>query len=144
LSERRALFLAWYLPLLSGVLPILLYGFLASALADRTVFAGWALAAAALHTVVLRQGLAAGWPWARIGGAVLLAGAAALAGLAYLLQAHREILDLGARAVLPERWQGLMTVPPPAVAALAGACAGLGALAVAGSIAGTLKARRQA
>ncbi len=51
---------AWYGGLLAGLLPILLLGFVYSALADRTVFVLWALVAGALWVVLLRQGLGRG------------------------------------------------------------------------------------
>ena len=100
---RRDLLLGWYLPLAGGLLVLLVTGFLLSALADRTVFAGWALASAAAYTVVFRQGIAAGWPRLRRAGAVGLVLVLSLGWLAYLIHLHGEILDLGARAVLPWR-----------------------------------------
>lgn len=103
MSARRDLLLGWYLPLVLGLLLLLVTGFLLSALADRTVFAGWALASAAAYTVVFRQGIAAGWSKPRRAGSVGLVLALAFGWLAYLIHVHREILDLGARAVLPWR-----------------------------------------
>jgi hypothetical protein len=138
-SARRELLLGWYLPLLLGLVPILVFGFLESALADRTVFAGWALAAAAAYTITLRQTLAAGWEGVRVGGAVLLVLGAALAWLAWLLDLYREILDLGSRAVLPAGLQPLATVRPDGVGWMAGILAALGAVAWAGT---SLKMRR--
>ncbi|MEA2605201.1 MAG: hypothetical protein QOF89_6193 [Acidobacteriota bacterium] len=99
----------WYGGLLAGLLPILLLGFLYSALADRTVFVLWALVAAALWVALLRQGLAAGWPGARRAGSLLLLLAAAFAVFAGLESAHAEILDLGFRAVLPAVYHPLAT-----------------------------------
>jgi hypothetical protein len=46
---------AWYAGLLAGLLPILLLGFGYSALADRPVFAVWALALGVAWTVTLRR-----------------------------------------------------------------------------------------
>jgi hypothetical protein len=128
-SARRELLLGWYLPLLGGLVPILVFGFLESALADRTVFAGWALAAAAAYTITLRQTLATGWSRPKVAGAVFLVLGAALAWLAYLLDLYREILDLGSRAVLPAGLQPVTTVRPEAIGWLAVALAGLGAFA---------------
>jgi len=101
----------WYGGLLAGLLPILLLGFVYSALADRTVFVLWALVAGALWVVLLRQGLAAGWPAARRAGSLLLLLAAAFAVFAGLESAHQEILDLGFRAVFPAVYHPLATRP---------------------------------
>ena len=89
----------WYAPLLGGLLPILLLGFLASAVADRLVFVGWAFAFALLWTVLLRQGLEAGWEPRRRWGSLALLAAVGLAAFAGLAAVHREDLDLGVRAV---------------------------------------------
>jgi len=99
----------WYGGLLAGLLPILLIGFVYSALADRTVFALWALVAGALWIVLLRQGLAAGWPAPRRAGSLLLLLAVAFAVFAGLESAHGEILDLGFRAVFPAVYHPLAT-----------------------------------
>lgn len=102
---------AWYATTLGLLLPVLLLGFLASALANRTIFAGWAVASAALLTVVLRRGfdswrgpVAIAWPVALVLGACL--------GLfAHLVGRHGEILDLGYRAVFPSFYSSLLTRP---------------------------------
>jgi hypothetical protein len=103
--------LAWYGGVLGGLLPILLLGFLYSALADRTVFALWALAVGTCWTVVLRQGLAAGWDRFRLLAALALLLAAGLAAFALLESEHHEILDLGFRAVFPTLYSPLATAP---------------------------------
>jgi hypothetical protein len=95
------LVLTWYLPLLGGLLPILLLGFLASAVADRIAFAGWGLVLAFLWTVLLRQGIEAGWGRPRLAGALALLAAGGLAAFAALEVRHGEELDLGLRAVAP-------------------------------------------
>ncbi len=119
----------WYGGLLGGLLPVLLLGFLYSALADRTVFALWALVSGTLWVVLLRQGLAAGWPGDRLTGALLLLAAACFAVFANLESAHQKILDLGFRAVFPAVYHPLATRPLTAgiLAALLGA-AGAGAI----------------
>jgi hypothetical protein len=119
----------WYGGLVGGLLPILLLGFLYSALADRTVFALWALVAGTLWVVLLRQGMAAGWPGDRLTGALLLLLAACLAVFADLESAHEKILDLGFRAVFPAVYHPLATRPVTAgmLAAVLGS-AGAGAL----------------
>jgi hypothetical protein len=128
-DRERALARAWYGGLLGGLLPILLLGFVYSALADRTVFVFWALAAGALWVVLLRQGLAAGWPAGRLLGSLLLLLAVAFAVFAALESAHGEILDLGFRAVFPAIYHPLATRPGTAgvLAAVLGA-AGAGLL----------------
>jgi len=119
----------WYGGLLGGLLPVLLLGFLYSALADRTVFALWALVAGALWVVLLRQGLAAGWPGDRLTGSLLLLLALCFTVFASLESAHEKILDLGFRAVLPAVYHPLATRPVTAgiLAALLGS-AGAGSL----------------
>jgi hypothetical protein len=117
---------AWYGGIFGGLLPILLLGFLYSAIADRTVFALWAVIAGACWVVALRQGLAVGWGRFRLLAALALVLAAGLAVFAGLEQEHHEILDLGFRAVFPAVYHPLATAPRTA-AALAGifALAGL-------------------
>lgn len=91
----------WYGGLLGGLLPVLLLGFLASALADRLAFAGWGLAVAAVWTVALRHGMTAGWPGRRLAGVLALVLALGFAAFAALAVRHREILGLGFQAMLP-------------------------------------------
>jgi len=110
---------AWYGGIFGGLLPILLLGFLYSAIADRTVFALWAVAAGACWVVALRQGLAAGWGRFRLLAALALVLAAGLAVFAGLEWEHHEILDLGFRAVFPAAYHPLATAPRTA-AVLAG------------------------
>jgi hypothetical protein len=126
-SAPRPLLLAWYGGLLSGLLPILLLGFLYSAIADRIAFAGWALAVAALWVLVLRHGLGAGWGGARLAGTLLLLVALGMAAFARLETKHGEILDLGFRAVLPGLYHPSATQPGTAW----GLAAGLGILGLA-------------
>lgn len=128
-QSPRSFLVAWYGGLLAGLLPILLLGFLYSALADRTIFAGWALVFALLWTLLLRHGMGAGWPRWRIVGAMLLLFAAALGAFAYLEGKHHEILDLGFRAVFPSLYHPVATAPSTA-GSLAGVSGGLGLLSV--------------
>jgi len=118
----------WYAGLLGGLLPILLLGFLYSAIADRLLFVYWALGLATLWVVLLRHGFAAGWPGARLAGVMALLGALGLAGFAAIEARHHEILDLGFRAVLPGLYHPVATRPATAAAVAA-------ALAVAGTVA---------
>ena len=121
----------WYAGLLAGTLPVLLLGFLYSALADRLAFAAWALGMAALYTVALWQGLDAGWRAARLTAALSLLLATAAAAFAHLEDVHQEILDLGFRAVLPALYVPAATRPlTAAVAAALLGIVGLAALAV--------------
>lgn len=113
-TPPRSFLVGWYGGLLSGLLPILLLGFLYSALADRTIFAGWALLFALLWTLLLRHGMGAGWPKWRIVGAMLLLFFVAFALFAYLEARHHEILDLGFRAVFPSLYHPVATAPQTA------------------------------
>jgi len=110
-SDGRSLNLAWYGGVLGGLLPVLLLGFLYSALADRTVFVLWALVTGTCWVVVLRQGLSAGWQPFRLLGSLALLLAAGLAVFAVLESRHHEILDLGFRAVFPAIYHPLATRP---------------------------------
>lgn len=90
----------WYASLLGVSGPVLVGGFVASALADRLVFAGWALAAAGLYTAALR------WSWLRP-SAVLRIGLpaavviVAVAAFVLLAQRHAEDLRIGWAAIQP-------------------------------------------
>ena len=106
--------LPWYAALLGGILPVLLLGFLYSALADRLEFAGWALLLAALYTAALRQGMQAGWPAPRLAGALALLLAAGAAAFAWIERTHHEILDLGYRNVHFRHADGTMGWPEEA------------------------------
>jgi len=105
----------WRLALLSVVGPVLLTGFAASALANRWIFAIWALAVALAATVALRRGFEVwtGRPAAAAHIAdrvlVVLAPGAALFG--WIVARHREALDLGWRAVWPRFYAPAMTAP---------------------------------
>lgn len=101
----------WYGGLLGGLLPILLLGFLYSALADRTVFVLWALVAGTLWTAVLHRGLSLGWGRFHLLGSLALLLAASFAVFAWLESRHHEILDLGFRAVFPGIYHPLATRP---------------------------------
>jgi hypothetical protein len=118
---------AWYGGIFGGLLPILLLGFLYSAIADRTVFALWAIVAGIFWVAVLRRGLAAGWRRFRLLAALALVLAAGLGVFAWLESEHHEILDLGFRAVFPAIYQPLATAPRTA-GILAAALALAGAL----------------
>jgi hypothetical protein len=118
---------AWYGGIFGGLLPILLLGFLYSAIADRTVFALWALVAGAFWVAALRQGLAAGWGRFRLLATLALVLAAGLAVFAGLEWEHHEILDLGFRAVFPTFYHPLAT-EPRTFGTLAGSCALAGAV----------------
>lgn len=108
---ERALLRAWYGGLLGGLVPILVLGFLYSALADRTVFVLWALAAGAAWILTLRAGLQNGWPRGRRAASLAILLALALAAFAGLETKHHEILDLGFRAVFWEIYHPYATAP---------------------------------
>jgi len=103
--------LVWYGGVLGGLLPVLLLGFIYSVLADRTVFALWALVLGVCWVAVLRRGLASGWGRPRLPGALALLLAAGLAVFALLEWRHQEILDLGFRAVFPAVYHPVATRP---------------------------------
>ena len=101
----------WYVSLLAGTLPLFVLGMAASALADRLAFAGWALVAGFGYALLLRAAWNRGWTAA--GRAALVLGWSALALLAFatLVERHREILDLGYRALLWPIYSSLLTRP---------------------------------
>jgi hypothetical protein len=120
---------SWYTELLGGLLPILLLGFFYSALADRLIFVGWALALATAWVLLLRYGFTVGWRPARRRGTMALLAALGLGGFAALEAEHQEILDLGFRAVLPAVYHPAATRPATAgIVAAALALAGAAAL----------------
>ncbi len=130
-GAARALLLCWYGPLLGGLVPILLLGFLYSAIADRLAFVGWGLVLAAAYTMVLRQGVAAGWTVSLRTASLAFLLAAGLASFAALERVHHEILDLGFRAVLPGLYHPAATRPASAfLLAAALALTGCAALAI--------------
>ncbi len=133
MSAGRSSGPAWYGGVFGGLLPILLLGFIYSALADRTVFALWALVAGAVWVAVLRQGLSRDWRRLRLAAALALVLAAGLAVFAVLEWQHHEILDLGFRAVFPAIYHPAATAPWTS-AILAGASALLGAVAALSSM----------
>lgn len=120
---------SWYAGLLGGLVPILLLGFLYSAIADRLAFVGWALALGTAWVLLLRHGFSAGWSTARRTGAMALLAAVGLGGFAALEAEHHEILDLGFRAVLPAVYHPAATRPLTA-GAVAAVCALLGGVAL--------------
>lgn len=118
----------WRAALFAAVLPPLALGFFASALANRLVFAGWGVAAAVATVPAVRRAFEdrRRRPAWTVTAAVLGVTAPALALFGWLVGRHREVLDLGGRAVLG----GLHA---PAAAAPATWYA-LAALAVAGAL----------
>jgi len=129
---------AWRTALLVLVTPVLVGGFTASALANRWIFALWALAAAVVCALALRRGMEVWWgrPAARarilVRVAAVLAPAVAL--FAWLVARHQEILDLGLHAV----WPALYT---PAAARPATYYALAAAVALAGAVGWVAAAR---
>lgn len=111
MSEDRSLVIPWYGGLLGGLLPILLLGFIYSAVADRTAFALWALVTGTVWVVALHRGLAAGLRRPRLLAVLAAVLAAGLAVFAWLEARHHEILDLGFRAVFPSLYTPAATAP---------------------------------
>jgi len=101
----------WYLSLASGVIPLLVLGFVSSALANRLAFVAWGIAAAALYAVVLRRsferGTSAGQ---RLAAPCLVLGAAILCH-AWLHHQFGEELGLAFRAFLPKLYHPTLTRP---------------------------------
>jgi hypothetical protein len=108
-ADRMAI--AWYGGLLGGLLPILLLGFLYSAVADRTAFALWALGVGTVWVVALHRGLSAGLRRPRLVALLAAVLAFGLAAFAWLEARHHEILDLGFRAVFPGLYTPAATSP---------------------------------
>lgn len=104
----------WYLALAAGSLPAFVLGMVASALADRLVFAGWAMVAGFGHALLLRAAWQRGWSAPARAALVLAWGALSLLSFATLVVRHQEILDLGYRAVLWPIYVPALTRPATA------------------------------
>jgi hypothetical protein len=125
----------WYAAVFAGALPPLLLGFVASALANRTAFAGWALVTALGHALLLRAGWGRGWSVPARAALILGWAALALLSFAGLVDRHGEILDLGYRALLWPVHTTLLTRP--------GTWAATAALLAVLALASTLLARQK-
>ena len=124
----------WYLSLLAGTLPPLALGMVASALADRLIFADWAVVAGAGHALLLRAAWVRGWSAAARAALVLAWAALALLAFATLVGRQQEVLDLGYRAMLWPLYAPALTRPAAArtaAAVLAIAAASAAAFALA-------------
>ena len=117
------------LVVLLGALPALLLGFAASALANKVVFALWAVLVATGWALVLRWGLNARWGGWIVAGRLLLLLAAAAGLWARLVTTHGEELDLAFAALAPTLYHPLLARPQSGYAA-AMALAVCGALAI--------------
>lgn len=120
---------AFRLLVLLGALPVLLLGFATSALANKVVFALWAVAAATAWALVLRWGLNARWGGWIVAGRLLLLLAAAAGVWARLVTTHGEELDLAFAALAPALYHPLLARPQSGYA-VAIALAVAGALAI--------------
>ncbi|HXT20765.1 MAG TPA: hypothetical protein VN923_08455 [Thermoanaerobaculia bacterium] len=119
----------WYAALLAGTLPAFTLGMVASALADRLAFAGWALVAGFGYALLLRAAWGRSWSAAARAALVLAWGALALLVFGNLVARHGETLDLGYRAVLWPVYSSLLTRPMTwQVGAAALAAVAIGAL----------------
>ncbi len=103
----------WNLGVAFGLLPLLLLGFLASAVADRLWFFGWGLAAGAVWTTVLRSGLLLAWSKPRLWGSLALAMAISLASLGLLAGRFEGDLTVGLQAVVPQAARALEVLVLP-------------------------------
>lgn len=92
----------WRIALFAAVLPPLALGFFASALANRLVFAVWGVAAAVATVPAVRRAFEdrRRRPAWTVTAAALGVMVPALALFGWLVGRHREVLDLGGRAVL--------------------------------------------
>jgi hypothetical protein len=122
----------WYASLLAGTVPLFALGMVASALADRLVFAGWATVAGTGYALLLRAAWVRGWSAAARTALVLAWAALALLTFATLVARHGEVLDLGYRAVLWPIYSPALATPLTARAAAAVlALAAIGSLVLA-------------
>jgi hypothetical protein len=115
--------LGWYGALLGLLVPILGLGLGLSAAANRLAFAGWGLAMTPLVTVALRRGFEA---WRGVPGIVVRVApvvAAGFAVLAWLVARHREITELGLRALLGANPGTALAADPQSYWVLAGLAA---------------------
>ena len=101
----------WYTSLLAGTLPLFALGMVASALADRLVFAGWAIVAGTGAALLLRAAWVRGWSVPARAALVLGWAALALLAFAALVVRHGEVLDLGYRALLWPIYSPVLTKP---------------------------------
>ncbi len=110
----------WRLMLLAVITPVLVGGFAVSALANRWIFAVWALASAVAAALALRRGFEVWWgrpgvPPTAVGGRIAVRVVAVLAPaallFAWLVARHQEIFDLGLRAVWPGLYAPAVTAP---------------------------------
>ena len=120
----------WYLAVVAGSLPLLVLGMVASALADRLAFAGWAIVAGVGHALLLRAAWSRGWGASARLALALGWAALALFVFAALVARHGEILDLGYRALLWPVYTPVLTRPGTSVAA--GVTLAVGSAAAAG------------
>lgn len=110
-AEAHSSAAAWYGPVLAGVTPVLIVGLGASAVANRLAFAAWALVVAVAYASLRRAAWDLGWERRVATGAGLLTLALGSVAFAALVERHGEILDLGARAVLPALHHPWLTHP---------------------------------
>lgn len=120
--------LVFRLLVLLGALPVLLLGFGASALANKVVFALWAVAVSTAWALVLRWGVNGRWGGWIVAGRLLLLLAVAASAWGRLVTQHGEELDLAFKALAPGLYHPALAQPQSGYAATI-------ALGVAGALA---------
>ena len=125
-TSWRSTAFAMRLTAFAGLAPLLSLGFVTSAVANRLVFAVWAVLTGLVYTLALRRAALAGVaPMGRLAVSLTVA-AVALAFFGHLVARHHEALDLGLRATLPGLYRPWLT--EPAAFYGTGAVLGVGAL----------------
>lgn len=107
--------LRFRLALFLGLAPVLLGGFLASAFANRTIFAGWALLVGAAYFGTVTLGFRRDWGGWLLGGRVLLVLGVGMALFARLAAREHGELDIGLRAFVPGLYRPALSDPRTSV-----------------------------
>lgn len=129
--------LGTWLPVFAlGAVPLAVWGFFTSAVANRPALAAWGAASAVAWTAAARMGLTRRWTPPKRAAVLCLTAAAAVTALAALLTVWAADLELGLRAVAPVLPAAPLSSPWGALGLAAG-------LALAGAVALALARRRE-